>query len=63
MGWLGWTEEQALKTDVNCILIAMEGKLEMLYPQIVAEKEKRGTMSARFKTFVSEHNTQIKKEQ
>lgn len=29
LGWLGWTEEQALETDVNAILIAHEGRLSM----------------------------------
>lgn len=29
LGWLGWTEEQALKADVNAILIAQEGRIDM----------------------------------
>lgn len=30
MGWLGWTEAQALSADVNAIAIAYEGRLDML---------------------------------
>lgn len=30
MGWLGWTEEQALSTDVNAICVAMQGRVAML---------------------------------
>lgn len=29
LGWLGWTEQQALETDVNAILISHEGRLSM----------------------------------
>jgi hypothetical protein len=30
LGWLGWTEEEALVADVNAILVAHAGKLDML---------------------------------
>lgn len=30
MGWLGWTEHQALATDVNAIAVAYEGRVDML---------------------------------
>lgn len=30
MGWVGWTEEQALSADVNAIEVAMRGKVAML---------------------------------
>lgn len=30
MGWLGWTEDQALSADVNAIEVAMRGKVAML---------------------------------
>lgn len=30
MGWLGWTEDQALAADVNAIEVAMRGKVTML---------------------------------
>lgn len=29
LGWLGWTEQQALSSDVNAILVAHEGRLSM----------------------------------
>ena len=29
LGWLGWTEQQALATDVNAIAIALEGRMQM----------------------------------
>lgn len=54
MGWLGWTEEQALQTDVNSIMVAMEGRLEMLYPQ----GEKR-SIESDFKDFVKQHNERV----
>ncbi len=60
MGWLGWTAPQSLETDVNCIMIAMEGKLEMLYPEIKKAKKARQSTSSRFKTFVKGHNARIK---
>lgn len=30
MGWLGWTEQQALSSDVNAIAVAYEGRVGML---------------------------------
>ncbi len=54
MGWLGWTDEQSLKTDVNSIMIAMEGKLEMLYPEI--RQQKALSASVKFKSFVKSNN-------
>ena len=30
MGWLGWSEEQTLSSDVNAILVGMRGKVQML---------------------------------
>lgn len=30
MGWLGWTEADALSADVNTIQVAMRGKVAML---------------------------------
>ena len=56
MGWLGWSAAQALETDVNCILIAMEGKLEMMYPEV---KKAKRTATSRFKDFVTGHNARI----
>jgi hypothetical protein len=30
LGWLGWSEEQALSADVNAILVGYRGKVDML---------------------------------
>lgn len=30
LGWLGWTEEQALASDVNAIVVAYGGRTDML---------------------------------
>lgn len=30
IGWLGWTEEQALKSTIEAIVLGWEGKCEML---------------------------------
>ncbi|TPK42311.1 MULTISPECIES: hypothetical protein [unclassified Mesorhizobium] len=30
MGWLGWTEDQALNADVNAILIGLNGRGDMI---------------------------------
>jgi hypothetical protein len=30
LGWLGWTEEQAMSADVNTIEVGMRGKVAML---------------------------------
>lgn len=56
MGWLGWPPTQALAADVNCIMLAMEGKLEMTYPEV--KQAKRSTSSC-FKDFVKGHNARI----
>lgn len=61
MGWLGWTEEQALKTDVNSIMIAMEGKLEMLYPEV--RKKKALTATDKFKSFAKSNNAKFTERQ
>lgn len=29
LGWLGWTEEQALRADVNAIQIGYDGKVDL----------------------------------
>ncbi len=30
LGWLGWTEKHALRTDVNAIIVAHRGRVAML---------------------------------
>jgi hypothetical protein len=57
MGWLGWSEQQALSADVNSIMVAMEGKLEMLYPEI--KERKTVTATAKFKSFVKSNNAKF----
>jgi len=52
MGWIGWTERESLRTDVNSILMAMEGKLEMMYPGQTTP----ATPADKFRAFVAEHN-------
>lgn len=56
MGWLGWTEAQSLETDVNSIMIAMEGKLEMLYPE---SKKNDKVATAKFKDFIQTNNSRF----
>lgn len=29
LGWLGWSEEQALRADVNAIQVGFDGKVDM----------------------------------
>lgn len=29
LGWLGWTEQQSLAADVNAIVIAYDGRMDM----------------------------------
>lgn len=48
-------------TDVNCVMIAMEGKLEMMYPEIRQAKVK-GMAGARFRDFAKTHNARLKNE-
>lgn len=57
MGWLGWTERESMEADVNAILIGMEGKIEMMYPQ---SKKKPVKFSDRFKDFAKSHNAAIR---
>ena len=62
MGWLGWTANETLATDVNCIMIAMEGKLEMLYPEEVKKKrtDKR-QFADKFKQAIGAHNAAVRR--
>ncbi len=52
MGWLGWTEEETLATDVNAIELAVIGRMNMLKMCYgITEKPKavdtRGAVDAR----------------
>lgn len=59
MGWLGYTEAESMVTDVNCVMIAMEGRLEMMYPEI---RQAKGMAGARFRDFAKGHNARVKNE-
>jgi hypothetical protein len=56
MGWLGWTEQQAMQTDVNSIELAMEGKIEMINPELAQENRSRGLAGSKFRAFARDHN-------
>jgi hypothetical protein len=64
MGWLGWSERQALGADVNSIMLALEGRAEFVNETLIAAgfvrpKHRpipRQNMAARFKAFAKEHN-------
>jgi hypothetical protein len=60
MGWLGWTERASLDTDVNSILIAMEGKLEFMHPQATKKQPSKDNFAQRFKAFARDHNTAMR---
>lgn len=55
MGWLGWTEQEALSADVNSIEIAMEGRVEMMYPKARA-KPSKATVADKWKAIAKRHN-------
>jgi hypothetical protein len=39
LGWLGWSEKQALSADVNAILVGYTGKMAMLKAVFGGEDE------------------------
>jgi len=56
MGWLGWGPDIALAADVNCILIAMEGKVEMMNPSLISERTDSSLAAPKFRSFARDHN-------
>ena len=46
-----------MEADVNSILIGMEGRIEMMYPQA---KKKPAKFADRFKDFAKSHNAAIR---
>jgi len=65
LGWLGWTERQALAADINSIQLAIEGKVEMLklihFPgKGQKPKESKASFADRFKEFTKTHNAIMK---
>lgn len=67
MGWLGWTPEVALQTDVNVLILALDGKtdmLEMIYGSGKSDrgrKGKKGVTADRFKAFRDRVNRRDRK--
>ena len=62
MGWLGWTLEVSLATDVNAVVIALDSRSELI-GMIFGDGKKRGkkgkkkgNIAQRFKLFVEQHN-------
>jgi hypothetical protein len=39
LGWLGWTEPEAMAADVNAIAVAMKGRFAMLRAVFGGEEE------------------------
>ena len=63
MGWLGWTEAEALETDVNSVELALSAKTELLKTIYGSgEKDQGGgkpskkVTANRFKAFVERMN-------
>ena len=47
LGWLGWTEEQALKSDVNAIQIAYAGRIDLLTHIFGKRKDDKPNVASR----------------
>lgn len=62
MGWLGWTERDALATDVNSIQLAMEGKIEMMDPSARRGDGESQLAAAKFRSFARDHNIRWSRE-
>lgn len=64
MGWLGWTPEVALAADVNAIIMALEGRKELLSmifgsgkPDAQQSTQKpRGATVDQYKSMTAGHN-------
>lgn len=63
-GWLGWTQRETLRTDVNYVLAAVSGRVDMLNKLFGGPedppKPKRPTKEA-FKQFVMVNNALMRK--
>lgn len=52
-----------MDTDVNSIMIAMEGKIEMMYPEAVQKRrEEQVSVTDKWKQAVKAHNARYKRE-
>lgn len=63
MGWLGWSEDQLMRADVNSIELALEGRTELLQAIFGKAddpppkgKEPKASLAQRFKAGVRRHN-------
>ncbi len=60
IGWLGWSEQEALFADVNSILIGVEGRVDLLNGLFGKSKKEKTAkdlpMAQRFKLFSQDHN-------
>jgi hypothetical protein len=61
MGWLGWTAEQALATDVNLVIMALDSRTDLISliygdgkPR--STKKKKKPTAADFKAWKEQHN-------
>ena len=57
-GWLGWTEEQALDSDVIAIQLAMEGRIDMIQAAFFPGQNKKPKVdiATKWKMFAHDHN-------
>lgn len=65
MGWLGWTEEQTLHADMNAIVLAYEGKVDMLKAIHGDTDKEKGTQKRKpspddFRDFAADHNAMFR---
>ena len=62
MGWLGWSEGTALRTDVNSIVLAREGRVAMISAIFApSPPDEPAPIGERFKDFAKTHNEVVSK--
>lgn len=69
LGWLGWSEEQAMRADVNTIQVAMRGRVRMLKAifgsgedeDAPTAKKSKAEMAGRLKAATRAHNEKLAK--
>lgn len=65
-GWLGWTEEVALSTDINYVVAAYEGRLGMFQllfgkrKEAEEEEPKKKVTANEIRTWARTHNALVK---
>lgn len=55
-GWLGWPEDVSLRTDVNYIAAAYEGRLNMLKAIFGSGEDKKPPSAVEIRNFARTHN-------